>query len=86
MVAYLTERGSWLAIGVVFIICFGVIEGGVVFFLRQRLRRMRQEEEEFRRSLDSIILRSTKLVTYIPSALSAALTEPARAAAVVWTY
>lgn len=54
LVAYLTAHGDWLVGGIIFAICFGLIEGGVMLLLNWRRKGIRQEEQEFRHSLQAM--------------------------------
>lgn len=56
MVAFIVARNDWLTGGLVFVVSLGVIEGCVMFLLNWRQRKIRQEEQEFRSSLESISL------------------------------
>ncbi len=56
LVAYLTARGIGVTTVAVFVVCLLVIDGGVMFFLKQRVHKLRQEGEDFQRSLESVTL------------------------------
>ncbi len=56
MVAFIGARNDWLTGGLLFVASLGVIEGCAMFLLNWRLRKIRQEEQEFRSSLESTSL------------------------------
>jgi hypothetical protein len=56
LAAYAVARRNWLAAGLQFVIFLGIGEASVMFFVRRRLRRIQEEAEGFRISLDSVNL------------------------------
>jgi hypothetical protein len=60
-IAYLSARGSPVKTGVVFVVCFGLIEGIVTGLIRRRLRTLRREGIEFRRSLEDVSLEEARV-------------------------
>jgi hypothetical protein len=61
VVACLVARHDWLTGGLVFLTSLGVIEGCIMFLLNWRLRKIRQEEQDFRSSLESTSLDQARL-------------------------